>query len=256
MSDSPEIEISEPSTYWICDACQCRVHHSLVVCPECGAFQGDRSPSRSGRVQHIVFGLILVLFLARALFLLSRDFEAAREAELVELTRLIPSDSPEIDDNPFDREVQAPPVLENPVPTPTPTPAQTLITRPVPTPVAPTPTPIPTATPVPPPTPTPTPAPTILDEKEEVKAELSLELDRRAPLAKPGDEVVLSLQNGQQVQGTLLQTDTRQFKIESSIGSQWIPYRQLTLESRIRVDAAERDTFLEERALEQILNRL
>lgn len=272
MNETPELESVEPAgTYRICTACQCRIHQSLERCPECGAYPGEIYPSRLPRKTGMVLKVLLVLFLGAALYLLSRNREEAREAELEEITVLSPSrvastspepppETPPADDtDPIEGSTGTDDVVnpfESPQPVPTPMVPETVATpepRVIPTPT-PRPLPTPTATPLPQPTPSPTPS--VLDEKEKVKQELSRALDQQAPLAKPGDTVRLTLQNGQQIEGTLLQTAPRQFKLDSAIGSQWIPYRQLNLQSRLQVDARERDAFLEEKALEQILNRL
>jgi hypothetical protein len=213
---------------------------------------------------NFLFSLLLIGFLGAALYLLSRNAEQARQSELEALTLLTPSDGTEEEDNPFRQET--PPAedpfggepLHSPDDTsPTATPATSFPPAGIPPTPTPLPAPTPTPTPVPlPPTPVPpTPTPSILDTKDQVKEELRRELDLRVPLAQTGEMITLTLETGRQIEGTLLQTERRQFKIESAIGSQWIPYRRLNLESRLRVDASERETFLEEKALEQILNR-
>ena len=82
------------------------------------------------------------------------------------------------------------------------------------------------------------------------------QLNQRAPLIQIGEQTTLSLTNNRTVSGILLRREGRQFQIQSTLGAQWVPYRSLTLESRLRIDSSEREAWLEERALEQVLQSL
>jgi len=266
MSDPSETSSPKaPGTYRTCTACHCRVHRDLEICPECGAHPGEHDAPQSDARVRMILSSILLLILAGALFLLSQNREEARSQELATVTLLAPeheatTTGPEPAPDPQTPLPAATEVIPTPVPTPTPPPVPSPSPTPPPfqpedlglepeqqVPVEPTPTPAP---------PTPTPVPSILDRKDQVKAEMRQELDRRLPLAQTGDVLNLTLRNNREISGTLLQLQAQQFQLETSTGAQWIPYRQLSPQSRLRLDPSERDTWLEERALEQVLKEL
>ena len=82
------------------------------------------------------------------------------------------------------------------------------------------------------------------------------DLDERLPFARVGESINLTLLNNYRIRGTLIRLDARQLQLRTATGTQVIPYRQLSTDSRLRVDESERDTWLEERALEEVLRRL
>jgi hypothetical protein len=205
---------------------------------------------------HFILTLALLLILGGALALLSRDREAAREAE-VSRNSLLRINAEDIQPEPDEQPGAIRPPEQTPIPTPlppTPTPPpfnpEDLGLAPAPTPV---PRPVPTPTLAPP---TPTPVPSMLVIKDQLKRDMRRNLDEKAPVAKPGEDVTLTFRNNRSITGTLLRLEARQFQLQTSTGAQWFPYRQLLLESRLRVDASERETWLEERALEEVLKRL
>lgn len=248
-SDAPSPE--SRGSYWICRACHCRVHWETEACPECGAYPEERDPPHPERGLHVLMGLLLVALLGGALFLLSRDREAARAAEREQMTRLMPVTGDEPDPVVAATATPTPQpavATATPVPTPTPLPfnPEDLGLEPEPT-VRPTPVPAP---------PTPTPVPSMLDIKDQIKEEMAEDLDQRLPLANIGDPVTLTLRSNRTLSGTLLRLEARQLQLQSTTGAQWIPYRQLSPESRLQVDPSEREAWLEERALEEVLKRL
>ena len=97
----------------------------------------------------------------------------------------------------------------------------------------------------------------MLELRDQIRREMEAKLDQQAPLAKVGDTIEITFRNGSKVTGTILRLDARQMRFNAETGTtQWIPYRQLSQESRLRVDASERESFLEERALQEVLNRM
>lgn len=243
-----------PRSYRTCEACGCEVHLSRSCCPECGAFPHEDHPPAADTKLNLFFALLFAVILAGVLVGFSRNREAAALAEQEKFSRLnITLTDPQED-------------LVVAVPTPTPT------ALPTPIPATPTPAPFsiedlrvdPTATPVPaptriPPTPTPVPEPTrssTLDLKDELAEEFLADLDERFPMAKVGQFIRLTMRDNRVVSGTILQLEANQLALRNANGQTWVTYRLLSRRSRMQVDKSERETWAEERALEEVLKRL
>lgn len=260
MTDDPASLGGQPpaESYRTCSACGCAVHQACPCCPECGAYPGEAYPPSADVKVNLTLCILLGLILVLALLVLSRNRDAAARAEAEKFSRISPS---------ADSGERPPPAIPDP-PAPLPTATPTL---PPPTPIPfnpadmapkPTPVPRPTAAPLPtrpPPTPTPDPVPTrsrTLDLKDQLAEEFRQELDEKMPMAKQGDYVRLTLRDNRVVSGSISRMDSNQLALQTSSGQRWILYRQLSRESRIRVDQSERDTWVEEKALEEVLKRL
>ena len=250
MSDTPEPTPKAPpkETYRLCQACGSLIPHSAAHCPECGAYPGEEEPPVPVHTRSIAgFSVMLACFLAALLLLMqNHNLQASPQADLA--NRLAPAD---------------PALLPTPTPTPLPPPPPTPVPEPTPVPPPPTATPVPQViappepTPVPPPPPTPIPRRTRTQElREEVVAEFTMRLDQNFPMHRQGDVVRLVLVDGQVVNGTLVQIAPGQLLLRMQRGDNWLAFRQLSQESRIRVDPSERSAFIEERALEEVLRRL
>jgi hypothetical protein len=86
--------------------------------------------------------------------------------------------------------------------------------------------------------------------------EFRADLDERFPMAKEGEFVRLTLRDNRTVGGTILRMEPNQLSLQTSSGQRWVVYRQLSRESRMRVDNGERETWVEEQALEEVLKRI
>ncbi len=263
MTDEFEVQSDAPSheSYRGCSACGCKYHQSRDCCPECGAYPGEEHCPSADIKLNLTLSLLLGLILLIALFALSRDRKGAAAMEKEKFSRIV------INENAMEgapKEVTPPPVI----PTVTPIPV---------VPVAPTPTPLPpgvnpfkaTPTPKPPPVPTPVPQatatptpvpeptrPSTLDLKDQLADEFRKDLDTKLPLAKVGEYIRLTLRDNRTISGNITRLDNNQLALQSTSGTRWIPFRQLSRESRMRVDKSERETWVEEQALQEVLKRL
>lgn len=257
MTDDSEASNGNPPSQscYHCTACGCAVHQSRVCCPECGAFPGEETAPSADLKINLSLSLLLGVILCIALLALSRNREEAARAEAEKFSRLNIT---------LDPNGQPPPVVAQSTPTPVPT---AIPLPPTPTPIpfkpedlapkpGPTPRPLPTSVP---PTPTPIPEPTrssTLDLKDQLAEEYRRELDEKLPIAKAGDYIRLTLLDKRAISGTISRMDANQLALQTTAGQRWILYRQLARESRMRVDKSERDTWVEEKALEEVLKRL
>ncbi len=244
-----------PGTYRLCDACGMYVPGDADPCPECGAAEGDPlAVADSQTYGGLWLGLSVAILLGLALVVLSANRQLHRDAERAQRTILV-------SETLRDPAPPAPPPTPLPPPTPTP--------RPPPTP-SPAPTPAPTvawtelfgATPTPEPTPVPLPTPTVarsssLQLKDRLMEEMTLKLQESHPMYEPNQFVRLVLTGNRTESGTLLRLDN-QFLVLGKGGANQVGifYRELMPESRLRVDAGERATFVEEKALEEVLRRM
>lgn len=259
MTEEPAEPEDSPTTpppeqeevYWTCAACSCRVYKELECCPECGAFPGETDIPRPEHKLNALLIIVLLGIILGALFLLSRDRDMARKAELIQNTAL-QVDKGDVPQIPPSRP-QPPPPKPTPIPLPTPTlvpfpvPVATPIPRPTPTPLPPTPVPVFS---------TPTPRPqTQLEMRDEIRAELEKELNEKAPVIEVGDFTDLTFRNNLTIQGTVLRIEPGRLRFNSPNGTQWIPFRQLSLKSRLQLDASERESWLEEKALQEVFKR-
>lgn len=259
MTDDPaESTGTQPTeSYYHCSACGCAEHYSRTCCPECGAYPGEEHAPAADPKIAVTLSCLLGGILLLALIALSTNREDAARAEAESFSRLAVS---------LDPNGQPLPIESTPTPVPTPLPVPTA------TPLPPTPTPIPfnpedlapkpTARPRPQPTPvppTPVPEPTrssTLDLKDQLAEEFRKDLDEKLPIAKEGEYIRLTLRDNRTVSGTITRMDANQLALQTTAGQRWILYRQLSRESRMRVDKSERDTWVEEKALEEVLKRL
>jgi hypothetical protein len=248
-----------PGTYRLCDACGVYVPAEADPCPECGADIGDvlAVPDRH-TYGGIWLGLVVVALLVLSLLALSSDRQARREAERA-LRNALASEAL--------RDPQGP--IPTPVPTPVPSPLPTPTPLPVTEPTA-RPSPVPTvawtevfgATPTPEPTAIPEATPvavrsSTLQLKDQLIAEWTLKLQETLPMYEPNQFVRLVLTGNRTENGTLLKLDNQFLVLGKGGGGQLrIFYRELLPESRLRVDAGERATYVEEKALEEVLRRM
>ncbi|MGA0333222.1 MAG: hypothetical protein ACO3NW_04635 [Kiritimatiellia bacterium] len=254
-SDSPPGE-----SYRVCDACHCLIHHEQVCCPECGAFPGEDHSPTADKAVNLCLSAVLFVVLGLGLYALSQHRDEARRLEEEKFTRLRGAS-----------EGQSSPALPQPLPTPSPTPQPTPLPLPSPTPlpfrsddfnptpVPPRPTPRLPVVPLPPPTATPVPEPTrqsTLELRDQLTRQFLQDLDERFPMAKEGDSIRLVLLDNRSLSGEIARMEANQLALRSTAGIRWIPYRQLSRESRMRVDQSERETWAEEQALQEVLKRL
>lgn len=231
------------------------VPREMPICPECGAYADEVVPPVPDPKPNMVITALLALILILCLAALSRDRGEMRARERTAAMRLSVR-SP--GDPTIPEETATPEPLPEATPTPSPTPTPL---PPTPTPIPfrpedpePSPTPVPTAAP-----PTPTPAPKrsrTLELKDQLVEEYREQLDQRHPRAEVGDYIRLTLTDGRGVGGTIDAMDGQQLQLKTPTGNVRLLYRQLSRESRLRVDESERNAFLEERALEEVLRRL
>jgi len=273
MTDEPPSpsDSHSPGSYRVCEACQCQYHTSQDSCPECGAFPGETIPPSADAKINLTLTLALGGILALCLFALSRDREEAAALEQEAFSRL--------DTQMTDSEPEPPPGSSS---TPTPFPTATPVPRPTPipfhpndfNPVPPAQTPTPdtppvttppvttppvTSPPISPPTATPVPEttrPSTLELKAQIAEKLRKDLNEQLPLAKQGDFIRLTLRNNRTISGTIIRLDHDQVGIQSTRGSLFLPYRELSTRSRMQVDQSERDTWVEEQALKEVLKSL
>ncbi|MDF3127632.1 hypothetical protein P0Y35_00340 [Kiritimatiellaeota bacterium B1221] len=263
MTDESEIKSDSPSreSYRECSACGCKYHQSRDCCPECGAYPGEAHCPSADVKLNLTLSLLLGLILLIALFALSRDRAGAAAMEKEKFSRIKISE----EGAPGEIEVPPPPV-EHPTatpmplpPTPTPLPRGVNPFKATPTPKPPPPAPKPTPVPQPTATPTPVPEPTrpsTLDLKDQLADSFRNELDSKMPLAKAGDYIRLTLRDNRTISGNITRLENNQLALQSTSGTRWIPFRQLSRESRMRVDKSERETWVEEQALQEVLKRL
>jgi len=271
MSDPDQDLTSVNTSYGVCQACGCLVHHDQDFCPECDAQAGETVPGSRGGSGSFVFPFMLILLLAGALALLSLDREQARQEEQARFAH-IPSvpgperTGPEIPETVAQDKPFTP--LETQEPTSTPEP-EVAATAPVPSPftmemeeeeieedfaV--------TSPPEADPEPT-VPEPEVEEPREsrqanrraELKAQYLAELDEEHPMYEVGDEVELTWSNGRQIRGTIQRFTPQEVLLETRVGIQGIPYRLLDPRSRIRVDELGRRNWAEERAIADILEQ-
>ncbi|WFB37670.1 hypothetical protein P3T73_07845 [Kiritimatiellota bacterium B12222] len=254
MTDPSENSQEEKPTtsYRTCTACGCGIHQSRDCCPECGAFPDEHHIPSPDKATNLTMTTVIILILGLALFTLSRDREAAALRESETFSRLS-----------NDREVNN---FTTPVALPTPLPQPTAIPV-VPT-AQPRPQPQATATPQPqaqpqataiPPTPTPVPKPTrpsTLDLKDQYAAKYRNQLNEKLPMAQVGDSIRLTLRDNRTIDGVITQFEQNRLSLQATNGILWISYRQLARKSRMQVDKSERDTWVEEKALEEVLKGL
>jgi hypothetical protein len=249
MTDVPEDQepVQAPQgSYRLCEACGMFIPVDADLCPECGAAADEDEAPLPNSAYHLGLSFVLGLILLSALFVLSRDRGEARRVELEQFNRLstaggttgVPGPSP------------------TPVPaTPTPVPKPTATSIPFnPGMFEATPTPRPPPTP-PPPTPTPKRSRT-LELKDELSLEYTRQLDENLPIAKMESFVRLTLTDGQVHSGTIKGQSPQGLLLGSSEGQVWLDFRQLVPESRLRVDASARASWVEEKTLQEVLRRL
>jgi len=260
MTDESQASHPHPSqSYRECVACGCQVHHSRDSCPECGAFPHEDYPPTADSKVTAILTSVLVGFLVLALFGLSRNKQEAAKLEAEKFSRLELQETPTpvADKSHFltsPTPTEVPLVVSTPLPlTPTPIPF-----RPEDFHSKPTPRPKPQATRVPvAPTPVPQPTrPSTLELKDQLADEFRTDLDNRFPMAKEGEYIRLTTLENRSMSGTIVTMEANQLALNSTRGQQWIVYRRLSRESRMRVDKSERETWVEEKALEEVLKRL
>jgi hypothetical protein len=260
MTDESQASHPHPSqSYRECVACGCQVHQSRDACPECGAFPHEDYPPTADSKVTVILTSVLVGFLALALFGFSRNKEAAAKLETEKFSRLELQETltPLSDKSPF---LTSPTPTEVPLVVPTPLPASPtpIPFRPEDFQTQPTLQPLPQATQVPvAPTPVPEPTrPSTLELKDQLADEFRADLDNRFPMAKEGEYVRLTTLENRIMSGTIVTMEANQLALNSTRGQQWVVYRRLSRESRMRVDKSERETWVEEKALEEVLKRL
>jgi hypothetical protein len=258
MSDLPEEPIPPPpapphGSYRLCEACGVFIPMDAELCPECGASEEEDESPLPNPAFNLSLTVVVALIMLAALFVLAQGREAARTNERKIRSRLSVTGPLPPPSTPTPRPTPLPPPTPVPPP-PTPTP------RPKPTPIPFTPdmfgaTPTPLPTPVP--SPTPTPRSRTLELKDQLTLEFTQKLNEQLPLANVEDFVHLTMADGRtKVSGTIKSMSPQQLQLATPEGLRWIVYRQLAPDSRLRVDANERATWVEERALQEVLRRL
>lgn len=254
------------SSYGICTGCGLHIHHAQEQCPECGALGNETGITHPRHPGTPFFTLLVAGILAVCLYSLTRDKEEFASAELAHFRRL----TGEQVHRPQPREaVQPSPeppssLVTDPLPTPVPPPPPSLplFQEEKEFPVDPEPEPEPVYEPEPEPEPEveqeliPEPRPlTTLELRDQLAEEYIRDLDDRFPMAKTGDMVELTLADNRTVSGRISRFETQEVILETNIGLRGVQYRQLSRQSRMRVDRGERNTWAQERAVQEVLNR-
>ncbi|MDA3872787.1 MAG: hypothetical protein PF795_02370, partial [Kiritimatiellae bacterium] len=104
--------------------------------------------------------------------------------------------------------------------------------------------------------PEPAPRPlSTLDLRDQLAEEYTRELDEKYPMAEIGDAVELTFTDNRTIRGRIRRFETQELILETAIGQRGVLYRQLSRESRMRVDKMERNTWAQEKAVQEVLNR-
>lgn len=258
------------SSYGTCPGCGLYIHHAQDQCPECGALAHETGTTHPRHPGTPFFTLVVAGIVAVCLYMLSRDKQEFAAAELARFRRL----TGEQVQRPRPRPPAQPPVappsggIPDPEPAPVPPPAtpaplpfapETAEVPPAPEP-EPDPEPVPDPEPEPEPElepePEPEPAPlTTLELRDQLAEEYTRDLDERFPMAEIGAVVELTLSDNRTIRGRIRRFDSQEVILETAIGLRGVPYRQLSRESRMRVDRGERNTWAQERAVQEVLNR-
>lgn len=278
---NPSTDLQDQDTrkesYRICSACGILMRRSEPLCPECGARPGSPFPGeRSASAESKVFGFLLLFALAGALALLSLNRGPAAERESLRLSRLMPGE-------PTEPSSPQPSPAAEPDPVSSPFDSEEDFAQPFPPVEAPR-TPVPQAgTPetdfqgdddalahVPFGEPDPpaadvagaTPAPLsraeqIQQRRDELIKEYARRLDENHPMFSEGQWITLQLTDGTRHSGVLNQLAGGQVELRLPTGeARWFFSRQLTPETRLRVDPSERRALVQERAWEEALREL
>jgi len=249
----PEAQPEREGSYRVCEACGAYIPKDAHPCPECGADEDeDLAPLPIRQYDWMLFMVLSALLLA-ALLLLSRNREAARALEDQVNNKLRP-----IEEGGAPAPTPTPKAPPKPTATPLPLPTPTPKPPPTPTPIPFTPemfgaTPTPTSTPIP--TPTPKRSKT-LELRDQIAQEFRKTLNTEYPRAKVGDPVRLTTVDGRVFNGTVMAYGNQQVQVNLPEGPKYFMFRQLEPQSRLRVDPSERETWVEEKALEEVLKRL
>ncbi|MCC5843032.1 MAG: hypothetical protein JJU05_02145 [Verrucomicrobia bacterium] len=285
MTDITEIPGTNvrKESYRLCGACGILVRRAEAVCPECGAPPGDELPGEpSNHIEKTAFGFLTVLALLGALVLLSQNRNTAIETETARLRLLAPIDpsdlvratEPEQTSLPAEtvrHPVQPPPPVQDPDPEPEPAAQPVAHTEPDPDPFGdddPFGGSGPFGQPDPPETLEPTEpepsepaAPSRAERIQQRRAELIEEytrvLNENHPMHEPGERITLRLNDGTTQTGVLQQLAGGQVQLRLPTGeTRWFFSRQLTPETRVRVDPSERQALVQERAWEEALREM
>ncbi len=275
-TESQNISTRTKGSYRLCGACGILVRRAEPVCPECGAPTGDHFPGEpSHAFEKTAFGFLTVLLTLGALVLLSQNRDAARGAESVRLRILEPIDPadlirptiPEHTARPAETAAPAfvpaapppppsgPETADTPAPFPSGGPETSVDDDPFghPHPRAPLTPPAPgPAEPEP-----PSRAERIQQRRAELIGEYTRVLDENHPMYRPGERITLRLNDGTTQTGILQQLAGGQVQLRLPTGeTRWFFSRQLTPETRVRVDPSERQTLVQERAWTEALREM
>ncbi|MEX2607454.1 MAG: hypothetical protein WD708_08925 [Kiritimatiellia bacterium] len=260
------------SSYGICPGCGLHIHHAQEQCPECGTLAHETGSSFPRHPGTPFFTLLIAVILGVCLLILSRDKQKFAKAEQDYFHRLTgeqiqrprhrdpaspspnsPSDFPPDPEPP--RKPSPTPAPPSPTATPVPFSPEELG---VPAALEPDPAPPPEPEPEPEAEPEAEPEPrplSTLELRDQLVEEYTRELDEKYPMAKVGDVVDLTQTDNRTIRGRIRQFGTQELILETSIGQRNVLYRQLSRESRMRVDRVERNTWAQEKAVQEVLNR-
>lgn len=288
MTDKPSSRNTSigKASYRLCSACGILVRRSEWFCPECGAPLGETHPGDKPAVTgKAVFRPVILLALAGALFLFSLHRQTAREEEDLRFTRLAPLERPapalparpQAPIRPHQpAEPPPPPQPEAPLLSETVTPPSTRAEPPLlqvgrpdpngddpwalPHPLAPL-LPVDAPPPADPepvaPAAPPSRSELIQQRRDELAERFARILDENHPMHRPGDRITLRLNDGTTQTGILLQLASGQVQLRLPTGeARWFLSRQLAPETRVRVDPSERQTLVQERALQEALQEM